>query len=90
MHAATDIPLEEPTEVVAGNTITWRREDLTDHDPADEWSLAYHAFGLKGKFDISASADGEDFAITVSASASAAFQEGEINTQVPCRGFFPT
>jgi len=77
MHSSTDIPLVEPTEVTAGDTIQWRREDLTEHYPASTWTLTYYAYGLPGKFNVVATADGDEFAIEVTATASQAWQEGD-------------
>lgn len=77
MHAATDIPLCEPTEFTAGETVKWRREDLTTHYPADEWTLRYYIFGREGKYTIDATADGEEFSITLSAGDSAGYVPGD-------------
>lgn len=82
MHSATDIPLVEPTEVTAGDTVKWRREDLSEHYPASLWTLKYYGYGLKGQLQvdggpITASADGDDFEVNVAAAASAAWQPGD-------------
>ena len=78
MHSATDIPLCEPTEFTAGETVKWRREDLTTHYPADEWTLTYFIFGRRGNYDpIVATADGEEFGVTLSATVTATYVPGD-------------
>lgn len=64
-----DIPTTEPLEFVSGVTLQWRREDLTGDYPASAgWSLTYAFRGQGGKLDVTATADGDEFAITVAAS----------------------
>lgn len=52
----------EPTELRAGDPWAWRREDLADY-PATEWTLAYWFKNQSGGFQITADADGTDFAV---------------------------
>lgn len=58
------IQTTEPTELRAGDTWQWRREDLADY-PASAWTLTYHFRNASAKFDVSAIADGDDYAVTV-------------------------
>lgn len=69
-----DIPTTEPTKLVAGDSWAWRREDLTGDYPASSWSLVYQfirfgdaddADGSADQFTVTASADGDNFAIAV-------------------------
>lgn len=69
-----DIATKEPTEVVSGDTIQWRREDISDY-PATLWTLKYHLRG-PSQIEITASADGANFAITVTAADSATWNPG--------------
>lgn len=71
-----DIPTTEPSEIQAGDTIKWRREDLSDY-PASVWSLKYYFVGKNGLFNVTAAADGDKFAVTISAATSAAYVAGD-------------
>lgn len=62
-----DVPLIEPTEIVAGLTYKWRREDLVSDYPASTWTLTYYFVGPTLN-SFTATADGNDFAVTLSAS----------------------
>lgn len=57
-------PTNEPSELRAGDTWAWRREDLSDY-PASTWTLTYYFRNSSAKFDIAASADGDAFAVSV-------------------------
>lgn len=76
-----EIPTNEPTELRAGLTWEWRREDLVDHFPANGgWALKYwfKKSGATGaNFSIDATADGVNFAVTVAAATTAAFTAGD-------------
>lgn len=72
-----DIPTTEPTEIQAGDTTKWRREDLTSDYPASQsWVLNYNFVGQAGRFAVAATADGDKFAITILAATSAAYVAG--------------
>lgn len=73
-----DSPLTEPSEIRSGDTIKWRREDLTgDYPASDGWSLEYHLVNTSGQIDIIAAAYQTDaFLITITAADSAAFAAG--------------
>jgi len=73
-----DIPTIEPTEFYPGDTLKWNRQDLSDDYPASEgWSLTYYFRGPEGKFDISASADGDYFAVSVTPTTTATYKPGD-------------
>lgn len=59
------IPKVEPQRVRAGETWQWRREDLADY-PAPTWTLKYALKNQTQHLEFSATADGSQFAITVS------------------------
>jgi hypothetical protein len=71
------IQTTEPTSIQAGDTLAWRREDLsTDYPASSGWALSYRIVNASGKFDISATADGAYFAILVAASTTASYTPG--------------
>lgn len=69
------IPTKEPTEIFSGDTVAWRREDLTADYPATSWALKYYFRG-PCQATVTATADGANFAITVTAATTAAWNEG--------------
>lgn len=69
------IPTNEPLELRAGDTWEWRREDLDDY-PAGTWTLTYRFKNAAGGFEVVASADGVDFAVTVTAATTASYTAG--------------
>lgn len=72
---ALTVPTTEPTALRAGDTWRWRREDLADYPPA-EWTLTYHFRNAAAHFDLTASADGDAYAVTVSPVTSIAITPG--------------
>jgi len=57
-------PTTEPTQVRAGDSWAWRREDLGAY-PATAWSLAYWFKNAAGGFQVAAAADGDAFAVAL-------------------------
>lgn len=53
------IPTIEPSSVVAGDTVTWKRS-LSEYSAADGWTLKYRLINAAGHIDIVSSADGSD------------------------------
>lgn len=68
------IPTIEPSEIVAGDTIQWKKS-LSSY-PAGTWTLKYRLINSAGKFDITAVADGTDHLITITAAISATYTAG--------------
>ena len=68
-------PTTEPATVVAGDTITWQKS-LTDY-PATTWTLKYRLLNAAGKIDITATASGTDYLVSVSSTTSAAYTAGD-------------
>lgn len=73
---AAAIPTTEPVELRSGDTWKWRREDLSDY-PAPTWTLKYRFKNAAGGFEITATADGSNFAVTVGASTTATYAAGK-------------
>ena len=65
------IPTSEPDSLRIGDTWQWRREDLFDY-PASAWTLIYYFRNATSHFDVTASADGSYFAVTVAKATTAA------------------
>lgn len=70
------IPTKEPDALRVGDTWEWRREDLSDY-PAGTWTLTYHFRNASAYFDVTASADGTAFAVSVAKATTAAKVAGE-------------
>lgn len=64
------VPTTEPAALRVGDTWAWRREDLGDF-PATVWTLTYCFRNAAHFFDVVAAADGDAFAVSVSAVTSA-------------------
>jgi hypothetical protein len=71
-----DIPTNEPSSLRLGDTWQWRREDLASDYPASTWTLTYRFKNAAGGFEITASADGDNFAVIVTAATTAAYASG--------------
>lgn len=77
-----DIPTQEPTELVAGNTWRWDRE-FADF-PAGTWTLAYYFKNAAGTFSISGGevvASGTLHQVTVTATTTAGYAAGRYSWQ---------
>lgn len=71
---AADIPTTEPAAARAGDTWKWTRT-LADY-PASAWTLKYRLKNAAGGIEITATASGDDFDITVAAATTAAYTAG--------------
>lgn len=72
---SAEIPTTEPAEVRVGLTWAWKRQDLTDY-PASAWTLTYwfkQQAAAGAKFSVVATADGDNYAVSVSAATSGAY-----------------
>lgn len=67
---ANTIPTTEPSQLRAGDTWAWRREDLGDY-PASAWTLTYYFRSKTAYFDVTATADGDAFSLTVAKATTA-------------------
>jgi hypothetical protein len=69
------IPTVEPASVVAGDTVTWSKS-LSEY-PATVWTLKYRLLNAAGKIDITATASGTDYLVSVSSTTSAGWAAGD-------------
>jgi hypothetical protein len=67
-------PTTEPATVVAGDTITWQKS-YADY-PATVWTLKYRLLNSATKIDITATASGDDFLVSVTSTTSATWAAG--------------
>ena len=72
---AYPVPTVEPAELRAGDTWAWRREDLGEY-PASSWTLTYAFRNATAYFDVTATADGDAFAVSVAKATTAAKTAG--------------
>jgi hypothetical protein len=88
----------EPTEIIIGDTITWKRRSVqaisendngtvetTDIKASEGWTLKYVAVGRLGVVSITASADtdnADDFKFTATAATTAAYVAGDYQWQI--------
>jgi hypothetical protein len=75
---AFTVPTTEPTDLRAGDTWAWRREDLSDY-PASVWTLTYYFRNATSHFNITAAADGDTFEVEVAGATTAAYAPGWFN-----------
>lgn len=73
---AYTVPTTEPTKLRAGDTWQWRREDLSDW-PASSYTLTYYVRNAASHFNITAAADGDNFAVSVPMATTAGYTAGE-------------
>lgn len=73
-----EIPNYEPSRIVAGTTVTWKKS-LADY-PADEWTLKYFLRG-PSRLDITCTSDNLDFVATIAAVDSAKLKPGRYYLQ---------
>lgn len=71
----TDIATTEPSKIVAGDTVQWKRE-LSDYPASEGWTLGYAMVNSINKISVSSSASGADHLVTISAATSAAYVAG--------------
>lgn len=75
---ATEIPTKEPSAFTAGDTVKWKRANLSGDYPATGgWTLKYYLYGPEGVQAVDAVADGVNFAVTITALVSSAFVAGD-------------
>ena len=69
-------PTTEPTTIIAGDTLKWRRTDLSALYPAPAWTLSYTLRG-PSRIDLTAAQDAEAHQVTVPAAETATYAPGE-------------
>jgi hypothetical protein len=75
---AFTVPTTEPAALRAGDTWVWRREDLGDY-PASTWTLTYYFRNATSHFNVTASADGDAFAVEVAGATTAGYAPGKFD-----------
>jgi len=72
-----EVATREPLEIRAGDTVTWRREELTvDYPASDSWVLTYYFRGPSQPLNVDAEADGDEFLVTIAATETAKWNPG--------------
>ena len=72
---AADIPTSEPAELRTGDTWKWTKS-LADYPASESWTLKYRFKNAAGGFEITASAAGDDYSVTVAAATTAGYAAG--------------
>jgi len=79
-----NIPEQEPTEIRAGDILQWKRTDLHKDYPNDEYTLKYTAtiyHSNHADIDITASASGNDYLVSVASATTVNYGVGEYDWQ---------
>jgi hypothetical protein len=74
------IPTFEPTEFTIGETLKWTKS-LADYPASEGYALKFYFRGAGTGFDITATADGDDYSVTVPAATTAEMTAGKYNWQ---------
>lgn len=77
-------PKTEPSEIVKGDLTQWRRADLTDYSPTLfdlKYSARIAATGGATEIEITATADGDDFLISIPSATTDAYTVGDYHWQ---------
>ncbi|MBU1864263.1 MAG: hypothetical protein KKH94_11410 [Candidatus Omnitrophica bacterium] len=70
--------MNEPKEIVAGDTITWDKS-ISDYKASGGWTLTYYFWNTTKDFSVVAAADGDGYTVSISATISAAYTPGKYN-----------
>ena len=76
MNAFDTIPSQEPDDLVAGDLWQWKRPDLTTDYPTASYDLQYVARIEGGTTDITLTATGGEFTISVPSATTAGYTAG--------------
>jgi|14BtaG_2_1085337.scaffolds.fasta_scaffold01631_3 hypothetical protein len=79
-----NIQEREPTEIRAGDILQWKRTDLHQDYPNDQYTLKYTATVYHANhhdIDITASASGNDYLVSVASSTTVGYDIGEYDWQ---------
>lgn len=72
-----EIPTTEPTQIQAGDTITWTKS-LIDY-PASTYTLKYKLISKLNVYNITAASSGDTHIVTVDAATSSSYLYGDYN-----------
>ncbi len=76
-HTISDIPSKEPSEIVSGSTVKWKKS-LSHFSAADGWVLSYDLVNKASKkISITGVANGADHDIALTAAITALYAPGE-------------
>lgn len=67
--------MPEPTTITAGLSYAWSKS-FSDYPAGSGWTLAYSIVNNKDQFDVSSSANGDDFDVAIPTSESADYVPG--------------
>jgi hypothetical protein len=73
-------PCSIPAEITAGDTVSWQQAG-GDYPASAGWALAYTLVSSTKVLQVSATADGDDYAVTVDAATTAAWDAGSYRVQ---------
>lgn len=71
------IQTNEPSFIRAGDTLAWRREDLSDYPATAGWTLKYYFRNATHKFAITATSSGDAYAVSVAMATTAGYTVGK-------------
>jgi len=74
-RVAANIPTSEPVELRTGDTWKWTKT-LADYPASAPWTLKYRFKNAAGGFEITATAVGDSYSVTVAAATTAAYAAG--------------
>ena len=79
-------PTIEPDQIVVGDRVTWRKKNLGSDYPSTAYSVAYVSRLTSGggthEFQVTGTADGNDYLFTITSTASASFDTGDHHWQL--------
>ena len=79
-------PTIEPDQIVVGDRVTWRKKNLGSDYPSTAYSVAYvsrvSSAGGNHEFQVTGTADGNDYLFTIASTASASFDLGHHHWQL--------
>lgn len=70
------VPTNEPDQLRAGDSWQWDRQDLTDY-PATSWTLKYAFKNAAAHIEATASADGSNYSVRITAVTTLAYTAGK-------------
>ena len=68
--------MTEPLTLVSGDTLAWRRDDLSAYPSSDGWALAYKLIGAGQSYTLGAVGDAAGYAVSASAAVTALWVPG--------------